>query len=101
MDETPTDEDVPTHPGFASERLDLDVETVAARVRETLGEVSGTRTDEGLKFRTTDGTLVALLTPIEDEDGPAVRFQYRTEPASESGTLKARRLWEALDAETS
>ncbi|MFC7229933.1 hypothetical protein N0B31_21220 [Salinirubellus salinus] len=98
-DETPTTGGETDHPGFASERLALDVETVAARVHETLGDVSATRTDEGMKFRTPDGTLVAILTPEEGSDDPAVRFYYRTEPASESGALKAQRLWRALEAD--
>lgn len=106
MDDTPTvvlDGSPARHPGFATERLALDPETVVERIHETLGDVTATRTDEGMKFRTSDGTLVALLTAVEesdeesDEDEPKVLFQYRTEPASESGTLKARRLWRALE----
>lgn len=102
MDDTPTvvlDGSPARHPGFATERLTLDPETVVERIHETLGGVTATRTDEGMKFRTPDGTLVALLTVVEesDDDESAVLFQYRTEPASESGTLKARRLWRALE----
>lgn len=102
MDDTPTvvlDGSPTQHPGFATERLALDAETVVERIHETLGGVTATRTDEGMKFRTPDGTLVALLTVVEDpdEDDPTVLFQYRTQPASESGTLKARRLWRALE----
>lgn len=104
MDDTPTvvpDGSPARHPGFAAERLALDPETVVERIHETLGSVTATRTDEGMKFRTPDGTLVALLTAIEgdDEDDPTVLFQYRTEPPSESGTLKARRLWRALEGD--
>ncbi|MFC7225790.1 hypothetical protein N0B31_00105 [Salinirubellus salinus] len=42
---------------------------------------------------------MAILTPEEGSDDPAVRFYYRTEPASESGALKAQRLWRALEAD--
>ena len=107
MSDTPTevlDGSTVQHPGFATERLALDPETVVERVHETLGGVTATRTDEGTKFRTPDGTLVALLTVVdeagedgEDGDEPSVLFQYRVEPASQSGTLKARRLWRALE----
>ena len=107
MTDTPTavgDGSPAQHPGFATERLALDPETVVERVHETLGSVTATRTEEGTKFRTPDGTLVALLTVVDEteEDGggenePSVLFQYRVEPASQSGTLKARRLWRALE----
>lgn len=104
MDDTPTvvlDGSPVRHPGFATERLALDPETVVERIHETLGGVTATRTDEGMKFRTPDGTLVALVTVVEESDAeePTVLFQYRTEPASETGTLKARRLWRALESD--
>jgi hypothetical protein len=101
MDETPTTPDAPTaeHPGFAAERLALDAESVVERIHETLGGVTATRTDDGMTFRTPDGTLVALLSPLPGtgDSDPAVLFQYRVEPASESGALKARRLWRAFE----
>jgi hypothetical protein len=72
MNDTPTIPEEATHPGVAAERLALDAEAVVERIHETLGGVTATRTDEGMTFRTSDGTLVALLTPVEDEDGQGV-----------------------------
>jgi len=94
-----TSELVPTevieHPEFTSARLRLDVETAEELICETLSSISATETDEGIKFRTSDGMLIAILTGTHYED-PAVELHYRTAPASETATLKARRLMRAL-----
>jgi hypothetical protein len=102
MSETPTTVDgaPPDHPGFVTERLTLSPQAVVKRIEETIGGVTASRTDNGMNFRTPGGTLVALLTPEPEGDEPTVLFQYRTEPEWESETLKARRLWRALEPDT-
>lgn len=100
MDTTEPSEMVPKerveHPEFTSERLALDADRARELVGETLGNVTATDTDEGVRFRTTDGTLIAILTGTHYEE-PAVELHYRTAPASETATLKARRLWRAME----
>ena len=87
------------HSEFTTERLRLNVETATEIIRETLKGISATETDEGIKFRTMDGMLIAILTGTHYED-PAVELHYRTAPASETATLKARKLWRALESYT-
>ncbi len=84
------------HSEFTTESLALTVEMARELVCETLRGVTATETDEGIKFRTPGGTLIAILTGAHYED-PAVQIHYRTAPASETATLKARRLWRALE----
>jgi len=83
------------HPEFTTVGLRLDVETAEEMICETLTGVTATETDEGIKFRTTDGMLIAILTGTHYEE-PAVEIHYRTAPASETATLKASRLRRAL-----
>ena len=83
------------HPEFTTERLRLDAERATDVIQDRIGGLSSTRTDEGVKFRTMDGMLVAILTGADDES--AVDFHYRTAPASEAATLKARKLRRGLE----
>ena len=80
---------------FTTATLAIDRETAIGIVTETLGGVTATNTESGVKFRTTDGMLLAILT--EEPDGATVEVHYRTAPASETATLKARKLWRALE----
>lgn len=80
------------HPEFTTERLALDAERATELIREAVKGVSATETPEGTKFRTRRGMLLAILTDHES----GVDLHYRTAPASESATLKARRIWRAL-----
>lgn len=84
------------NPAFATERLSLDVDTATEVIHRTVKGISAVETDEGVKFRTQDGMLVAFLTGTHYED-PVVELHYRTMPASDTATLKARRLWKALE----
>lgn len=84
------------HPEFTTDRIALDLETAIDEICETLKGVTPTETDEGVKCRTTDGMLIAILTQVEGED-EAVDLYYRTAPESETATLKARRLGRALE----
>jgi hypothetical protein len=97
-----TDDSTPVPKGdveraeFTTERLALEVEEARELICETLSGVTATETDDGIKFRTTDGSLIAILTGTHYED-PAVELHYRTAPASETETIKARKLWRALE----
>ncbi len=73
------------------------MEAATEIILEALKGVSATETEEGIKFRTMDGMLIAILTGTHYEE-PAVKLHYRTAPASETATLKARRLWRALES---
>ena len=84
------------HPEFTTERLRIDADTATEVVLEALGGVSATDTDEGIKFRTTDGSLIAILTGTHYEEAD-VDLHYRNAPPSETATLKARKLWRVLD----
>lgn len=88
--------EIAKNPAFAAERLSLDVDSATDVIRRTIKGVSATETDEGVKFRTPDGMLVAFLTGTHYED-PAVELHYRTAPASDTATLKAHRIWKALE----
>lgn len=93
---TPVPIETIERPEFATEQLRLDVEIATELIRETLNGVTATETDEGVKFRTADGTLIAILTGAHYEE-PTVEIHYRTAPVSGTATLKARRLWRALE----
>lgn len=80
------------HPEFTTERLALDVQTATDLICDAVSGVTPTETTVGTKFRTQTGMLIAILT----EAGDGVDLHYRTAPASEPATLKARRLWRAL-----
>jgi hypothetical protein len=83
------------HPEFAVEPLRVDGETARAVVLDALDGLSATGTDEGIKVRTTDGTLIAILTN-ERPDEPSVELHYRIAPVSETATRKAGKLCGAL-----
>jgi len=84
------------HPEFTVEPLHVDVETATQVVRDALPGVGATATAEGVKFRTTDGTLIAILTG-DRPDEPGVELHYRVAPASDTATRKARKLRQALE----
>jgi hypothetical protein len=83
------------YPGFASEQLRLDVEAAGDVIHEAIAGLVETETANGTAFRTRDGMLLAVLRTREEETG--VDLYYRTEPPSDARTLKARRLWRALE----
>jgi hypothetical protein len=80
-------------PEFTTERLAVDGERAVALVHEAVEGVSTADTPEGTKVRTRGGMLLAIVT--EAGEGHT-DLHYRTAPASDPATLKARRLWKAL-----
>jgi hypothetical protein len=102
MTQTPNEGIVPKpetdRPEFDRVLLTADVDSAVTLATERVKGLATTETDEGVKFRTTDGTLVAIVDATTD--GPAAAqstLSYRTGPASSDATRKARRLWAALD----
>lgn len=84
----------PVHPEFAVEHLTVDRGRATALVHDTVENVTATDTAEGRKFRTTDGTLVAILRPADG--GERVDLHYRMAPPASTATLRARRLARAF-----
>ena len=83
---------------FTTIDLTLDEEQATEIIHSTLKGLRATTTDEGLKFRTTGGRLVALLRqPLDPSPGTGSQLAYRTAPASSAATRKARKLGTALD----
>lgn len=91
---TPVPTGVVERPEFTTEHLAIDAERATEFVCDELKGLTATDTDEGVKFRTTDGMLVAIL--ADSREAETVEFHYRTAPASETATLKAKRVWRAL-----
>ncbi|MFB6136542.1 MAG: hypothetical protein ABEJ04_07255 [Halobacteriaceae archaeon] len=94
MDSDAPSRDPGERPEFETKRLHIDAARAREVVGDTLSGVTATETAEGVKFRTTDGSLIAVLTDAEDG---GVEVHYRTAPASSAGTRKGRRLWRALE----
>lgn len=95
---TPTERNPLVHvtetarPEFTVERLAVDAATATDRICESVGGVTATETTRGTKIRTQNGMLIAVVVGTDE----GCELQYRTAPASEPATLKARRLWRAL-----
>lgn len=84
-------------PEFDAIDLEVDADTVHQHVEAEIKGLSTSTTDEGVKYRTTDGMLVAIVEsrqPAGDEVGTTLR--YRTGPAVESATRKASKIRDAL-----
>jgi len=83
------------HSEFSTVPLHLDLATATDLVHDALNGVTTTEADEGVKVRTTDGMLIAILTG-DDPDEPTVELHYRIAPPSGVATLKARKLSRAF-----
>lgn len=83
---------------FTTVELILGEARAAEIVHSTLKGLTSTPTEGGLKFRTSEGMLVALLRECE-QPSPGVQslLEYRTAPASEAATRKARKIRTALE----
>lgn len=87
------------YPGFETERLTLDIEEATDVIHDTLAGLSATETDDGVKFRTVDGTLLAILAEA-DPDEQTAELHYRTGPGSTTGARKAQKIGRVLDPHT-
>jgi hypothetical protein len=91
-------EDVPTRPEFEVVDLDIDAEATDSRIAETVQGLATSETDDGTKYRTMDGTLIAVVAPRPSGSGETkAQFAYRTDPASSTATRKAAKLMDALE----
>ena len=86
------------YPGFETVRLALDIDEAADVIHDTLEGLSATETEDGLKFRTVRGTLLAVLTEADSEEH--TELHYRTGPGASAGTLKGRKLGRVLEQHT-
>lgn len=85
-------------PEFATMPLGIGVDEAIDAVHDAVKGLHGTRTDVGVKVRTTDGMLVAVVCGVTAADDPAASIlHFRTEPASELATRKGRKLGAALE----
>lgn len=90
-------EDALERPEFESLDLDVDAGEARRHVEDAVKGLSRSETEEGVRYRTTDGTLVAIVGPRQTGSGDVrARLAYRTAPASESATRKASKIREAL-----
>jgi len=84
-------------PEFESIDLDVPIDDAHRAIDDAIAGLYASETEEGLKFRTADGMLVAVLAKRPSGSGDTMScLAYRTEPASESATRKARKVHEAL-----
>ena len=88
--------DRPEHPEFRTVSLALDTETTLDHIDETLEGIGLNESEAGTKVRTTRGDLLAIVEPGSEED--STLLHYRTAPASQTMTLKARKIYQALEA---
>ncbi|MFB6165345.1 MAG: hypothetical protein ABEJ31_09330 [Haloarculaceae archaeon] len=94
-------EDVRSRPEFETVTLEIDPEEAHQRLSDAVKGLKVAETGSGRKYRTTDGMLVAIVAPPEDEDGDeaGATLAYRTEPAVELATRKAANVRAALESE--
>lgn len=87
--------DSPEHPEFRAVSLSLDPDTALEHIAETLKGIALNESDAGIKVRTTRGDLLAIVETGPEEESTVLH--YRTAPASETMTLKARKLYQSLE----
>jgi hypothetical protein len=93
---TPLD-DTRERPEFESLALGIDAEEAHEHIEDAIKGLSTADTEEGVKYRTMDGMLVAIVGPQQtDSANGQTTVAYRTEPASESATRKAAKIRDAL-----
>lgn len=94
---SPVDEAL-ARPEFELVDLTVDVDEAHRTIEETVKGLSTAETEAGVKYRTRDGMLVAIVgsRPSDDGEGTA-RLAYRAAPASEPATRKASKILEALE----
>lgn len=93
---TPLDE-LLERPEFDSVDLDVDIETARRQIEDAIKGLSASETEGRVKYRTTDGMLVAIVGSPEADSGEVkAKLAYRTAPAFEPATRKAAKISEAL-----
>jgi len=90
-------EDALSRPEFETADLDVGVAEADRTIEEAMKGLATSEADHGRNYRTTDGMLVAVLAPRPSGSGDVkATLAYRTAPAADAATRKARRLAEAL-----
>ena len=90
-------EDALARPEFETVDLDVGVADADRTIGETVKGLATSEADHGRNYRTTDGTLVAVLAPRPSgSDDTLATLAYRTAPAADAATRKGRKLFEAL-----
>jgi hypothetical protein len=86
-------------PEFESVDLRIDPDETHRYIEQAVKGLSTADADDVVKYRTTDGMLVAIVgaRPAGSETANAT-LAYRTEPAVESATRKAAKIRDALEA---
>lgn len=93
---------VPPHleerPEFTTVTLVIDVQEALDVIEDTVRGLTSADTDEGVRLRTRDGMLVAVVSegPGDDADVGSV-VASRTAPPSELATRKAGKIRDAID----
>ena len=91
-------EELRTRPEFESIELDVGVEEAQRLVSEAMRGLTTAETEEGTRYRTTDGMLVAIVGPGVEADGEdTASLACRTVPASDHATRKAAKILDALE----
>jgi hypothetical protein len=94
-------EDALARPEFEVVDLDVDTDETHDRIEDTIKGLATAETDDGVKYRTTDGMLVAIVAPRPSGSGDTKsQVAYRTDPESIAATRKATKIKEALRPHT-
>jgi len=91
-------EAVGSRPEFESVDLEIAVDAAHRHVTDAIRGLNAAESEEGRKYRTSDGMLVAILGTGRDGAGENATLVYRTAPPSETATRKARKVFEALES---
>jgi len=84
-------------PEFETVNLDITAEEAHRHIDDTVAGLSPSEDSDQMKIRTTGGMLVAIIAARDSERGGVKStLAYRTEPASDPATRKAKKLAEAL-----
>ena len=92
-------DDALDRPEFDVMALDIGVDEAHQHIQDAVKGLTEAASAEGLRYRTHDGRLVAIL--AEAASGTAdesATLAHRTAPLSESATRKARKIHDALES---
>jgi hypothetical protein len=86
----------PTRPEFESLGLAIDEAETRQQVERAVRGLATSETDDGVRYRTLGGMLVAIVRPQSGDDDAQSELAYRTAPASDPATRKASKIVDAL-----
>ena len=92
-------EEALTRPEFESIDLDMTMDHAHDQMTEVVRGLSTSESEEGRKYRTADGTLVAIVGTRSVRDGQEkAKLAYRIAPPSDLATRKASKISRALES---